>query len=338
MLFPEGVTNVSQMKVHDTARTELVDRPPVRIPAGVLIGAHLSIAGGTWRALERARHLGATAVQLFVKNNNRWKGKALGSDEGEKFRRARTEAGDPPAFAHSGYLINLASPDDALYQRSIDAMVDELERCAVLGLAGLVVHPGSPLDAGESFGLARIAAALDLVLDRDAVHPVHVVHTVHNRSQYSAGLPKIWLETTAGQGRSVGWRFEHLAAIMERVRTDRRERLGVCLDTCHVFAAGYDLRTPRAYDETLREFDRVIGLGRLRAIHVNDSKGDLGSRIDRHEHIGRGRLGRGAFRLVMRDDRLAATPKVLETPKGPHGEKDWDNLRALIRCAKKSSH
>lgn len=293
--------------------TEKVGRPPLELPKGTLVGAHMSIAGGTWKAVERAAALGATATQLFVKNASRWEGKRFEPDEGARFRAAREAAGNPVCFAHNSYLINLAAPNEPLYRKSIEAMIDELRRCAVLCLPGLVAHPGMGVGQEEAGAIARIVGALDEILDRTADLDVEV-----------------WLETTAGQGSSIGCRFDHLARIRDGVK--RPGRIGVCLDTCHVFAAGYDLRTTGAWKKTMNEFRTTVGFDALRAVHVNDSKGDLGSRLDRHERLGNGKLGPGAFRLLMNDDRFAAVPKVLETPKGDDGKLDWENLAFLIGC------
>lgn len=301
------------MSKRASALTEKVGLPPVATPPGALIGAHLSIAGGTWRAPERGQALGCSAVQLFVKSNNRWEGKALGDDEGERFRQARAAAGNLFCFAHNSYLINMASPDLATWRRSIWAMEDEIVRCAALGLPGLVAHPGAGLGSSEAEGLQRVADALDAIFEKTPNAPVQV-----------------WLETTCGQGSNLGWRFEHLAEIIGRVGD--KSRVGVCLDTCHVFAAGYDLRDAESWANLWREFDSVIGRDWLRAIHVNDSKRGLGSRVDRHEELGKGAIGPEAFRLLMRDPSLATIPKVIETPKGDAGERDWDNLKFLVDC------
>jgi len=293
--------------------SEKVNLPPVAVPKGTLIGAHMSIAGGTWLAVERGAALGATVVQIFVKNNNRWEGKPLEADEGEKFQKARAAAGNPFCFAHNSYLINLGAPDEKLRLQSIDAMVDELQRCEALGLPGVVAHPGAHLGTGEEACVARIAKSLNVLFER----------TKNLKAQ-------VWLENTAGQGSHIGCKFEHLRDII--AQTDPKERLGVCFDTCHSLAAGYDLRTEAAWNATWNEFDRVVGFKWLRAIHVNDSKKGLGSRVDRHEELGKGAVGGEAFRLLMNDPRFAKIPKALETPKGDEGELDWDNLRFLVDC------
>jgi deoxyribonuclease IV len=263
-------------------------------------------------AIERGAAIGCTAIQIFDKSNNQWAARPLPDDEVERFRTARARAGIDPVVAHASYLINLCSPDDALYRKSIDAVIEELERCRRLGVEWLVVHPGGHMGEGEDFGIRRMAGALD------AIH-----------ARVAAGGAGIVLETMAGQGTVIGHRFEQIAAILARV--ERPERLGVCLDTCHVFAAGYDLRSPRTYGETMRRFDGEIGLGRLRVVHVNDSKKDLGCRVDRHEHIGTGFLGLPAFRLLMNDARLRSLPLLLETPKDEKTyAEDVMNLNRLI--------
>jgi len=271
----------------------------------------MSIAGGVERALDRAATIGCTAVQLFTKNSNQWAARPLAEDEVARFAALRVSVGFDALLAHDSYLINLCSPDDLLYQRSIAACVEELERCGRLGIPALIAHPGAHMGQGEAFGIRRMAAAIDLVHDRLQDSKVTLV-----------------LETTAGQGSTIGHRFEHLGAILAAVR--RPDRLGVCLDTCHVFAAGYDLRSPAAYAETWKRFDGEIGMARLRALHLNDSKKDLGCRVDRHEHIGKGFLGLEAFRNVMNDDRIAHLPMVLETPKGDDCREDVENLTTLL--------
>ncbi len=278
------------------------------------LGAHMSISGGLHLAIQRALQVDCRALQIFTKNASQWKAKPLADEAVEQFRTAREESGLGVVLAHDSYLINLASPDPRLLEKSIAAMGDELERAEQLGLPFLVSHPGAHKGDGEAAGLARVAESLD------------AVHRRHPDME-----AKILIETTAGQGTSLGFRFEHLAAILEQV--EQPERLGVCLDTCHIFAAGYDLRTPEAYEKTMGEFEQLVGFDRLHAIHVNDSKKDLGSRVDRHDQIGDGALGREAFRSLMRDQRLKDIPKVLETRKGPELEEDRRNLALLRQLA-----
>ncbi len=275
------------------------------------LGGPLSIAGGVDRALDRAEAIGCAVVQLFTKSSNQWAARPLKDEEVARFAATRARAGFDALVAHDSYLINLCSPVDALYEKSIAACAEELQRCERLGIPALIAHPGAHMGQGEEFGIRRMTAAIDLIHDRLPDSEVALV-----------------LETTAGQGSTIGHRFEHLGAILATVR--RPDRLGVCLDTCHVFAAGYDLRSPAAYAEALRRFDGEIGIDRLRALHLNDSKKDLGCRVDRHEHIGKGFLGLEAFRNVMNDDRLAHLPMVLETPKGDDCREDVENLTTLL--------
>ncbi len=278
----------------------------------MLLGAHLSIAGGLHLACERAKELGCNAIQIFTRNQQQWKAKPLADADVAAFRAAVAACDIGAAFAHDSYLVNLCSADTGIRRKSIAAFIDELERCDRLGLAFLVSHPGSPGEAGDDEGVRAMVKSLDEVLAGSRGARAGVV-----------------LETSAGQGACVGRTFEQMKAMVEGVREP--ERVGVCFDTCHVFAAGYDLRTAAAYDATMEAFDREIGTARIRAFHVNDSKKGLGCRVDRHEHIGRGEIGREAFRRLMRDTRFADVPKVLETPKD--GDMDRVNLRLLRRLA-----
>jgi len=285
------------------------------------IGAHISIAGGVDRAPFRAQAVGCECMQIFTAGNRQWRARPIGEAEARRFRDACRETGIAPVYAHSGYLINLAAADGALRRRSERAFAGELDRAEQLGLPWVVVHPGSHGGAGEAEGLRRVARAVDGLLRATRGYTVGVL-----------------LETTSGGGSALGHRFEHLARILAEV--SETHRVGVCFDTCHVFAAGYDLRTRAAFRRTFAEFDRVVGLGRLKALHLNDSRGDLGSRRDRHEHIGRGRLGREAFGLLVRARRFRAVPKFLETPKGRTGGREWDalNLSLLRRLARARVH
>ncbi len=284
-----------------------------------LFGAHMSIAGGCHHALEAAQAHGCATVQLFTKNSNQWHAKDLTGEEVRLFRRLLRQTQLRFPMAHDSYLINLASPDEVLYRRSLEAFVLELQRAELLGLRYLVMHPGSPVGSDEQTGLARVARALD---------------EVHQRCP--ACRAQVLLETTAGQGQSLGYRFEHLARILELVAEP--ERLGVCFDTCHVFAAGYALAPEAEYRATMRAFDKVIGLKRLRAFHVNDSLKPLGSRVDRHAHIGQGCLGLEPFRLLVNDPRFRTRPMVIETPKEVADATDMDSvnlgvLRNLVKTA-----
>jgi deoxyribonuclease IV len=277
-----------------------------------LFGAHMSVAGGCHNALLIAQKHGCDVVQLFTKNANQWEGKPLTDADRDTFRKTLGATKLRFPTAHDSYLINLASPDATLYRRSIEAFVLEVERAEALGLAYLVTHPGTPTDGDEAAGLTRIATALD---------------EVHRRCPNAK--VQVLLETTAGQGRSLGHRFEHLACVIERVKAP--ERIGVCLDTCHVFAAGYPLAPEADYQATMGEFDRVIGLDRLKVFHVNDSLKPQGSRVDRHAHLGKGFLGLEPFRLLVNDPRFAERPMILETPKEDETGEEMDpvNLRTL---------
>lgn len=278
------------------------------------LGAHHSIAGGTPRAVERGLSTGCRVIQIFVKNNSRWIGKEIADGEASEFRRSARMAAFSHVAAHASYLINLASPSAVLRRQSVGALADEVIRCSRLGIRELVLHPGSHGGEGEAAGVARLAASLDETLERTAGARVRIL-----------------LETAAGQGNAIGHTFEHLRDVLAAVRN--RRRVGICFDTCHVHAAGYDLVTRRGWEETLSALDRTVGLGRLAAIHVNDSKRPRGSRVDRHEHIGRGTIGEAGFRNLLADARLAGIPKFLETPKDEALDFDRRNLATLRRLA-----
>ena len=285
-------------------------------PSKPLLGAHMSIAGGVDQAVLRGRRLHCDAIQIFVKSNVQWAMRALDPKERDHFMAERRTSGIQSIFAHSSYLINPASSDRDVLKRSVSSLVEELRRAAELDLPFMVLHPGAHGGAGMREGIKKVAGSLDKAL---AGRP--------------AGCPKILLETTAGQGTSLGWRFEQLAEIMAAV--ERPEMLGVCFDTCHVFSAGYDMRTSQGYESVMREFDGTVGLEKIKAFHLNDCKAKLGWRIDRHEHIGRGAIGRKAFSLLLNDPRFACMPMVLETPKGKGDIWDKRNLgllRRMLRC------
>jgi deoxyribonuclease-4 len=281
-----------------------------------LFGAHMSVAGGVHNALLDAQAHGCETVQLFTKNANQWQARDLSDDDVRLFRSTLRRSGLRFPTAHDAYLINLASPDETLYQRSIEAFVVELQRAEQLGLSYLVTHPGAHVGSGEEVGLERVAKALNLVHERCAGFKV-----------------KVLLETTAGQGSSLGHRFEHLAFLLERLA--KKDRVGVCLDTCHVFAAGYRLWPEEDYRATFLEFQRVIGLKKLQLFHVNDSLKPFNSHVDRHAHIGRGAIGLDAFRLLVNDPRFRDRPMILETAKEEGDEKNMDainlaTLRGLV--------
>ena len=275
----------------------------------------MSIAGGVANAIERALAVRSRVVQLFTKNCNQWRAKPLSPEETFGFRSAWGASGLVSAAAHDSYLINLASPDAALRARSIEALAEEIRRCEALGIPYLVTHPGAHMGSGVLAGCDRAAESLDRV--RELVPAPEVM---------------VLLETVAGQGSTLGRRFDELARIRERV--GRPNLIGFCLDTCHVHAAGYDVTTEKGWEETLSEFDTILGLENLRWMHLNDSKNERGSRVDRHEHIGKGRLGSEPFARILRDPRLRPVPKVLETPKGKDGVvMDRRNLALLRRLA-----
>lgn len=273
-------------------------------------GAHMSISGGLYTACERGRRAGCDVVQIFSKNQQQWRAKPLTDAEIARFKEAQQSESVPAVMVHDSYLINLAAPGDELWQKSIAAFREELDRCAALGIPYLVTHPGAHVGSGEDAGLERVAAALNLLLAEGAGANVTVL-----------------LETTAGQGSSLGRRFEELARLIEL--TNRSERIAVCVDTCHIFAAGYDIRTPEAYAATMAEMERVLGIDRVKAFHVNDSQKDLGSRVDRHAHIGEGFIGIEGFRALVNDPRFAGLPMVLETPKEEDLADDVRNLATL---------
>jgi deoxyribonuclease-4 len=276
----------------------------------MILGAHEGIAGGVSRAFERAEADTADALQIFVRNPRGWTSPPLDGAEVERFRAAARRSRKPTA-AHSLYLANHAAGDAALRKRSWAALADELERCEALGIPHLIFHPGSNADERE--GLALVAEGVERALDR-----------VKGRS-------RLLVEITAGQGRSLGWRFEQVAAIREGVPGAARRRVGVCFDTCHAFAAGYDLTTNEAYDRTFRALDAAVGLEHVRAFHLNDCKKPLGCRVDRHEHIGRGEMGLAPFRRLVNDRRFHDIPAFLETEM--RFKENLEVLRDLVATA-----
>ena len=287
------------------------------------LGAHLSIAGGLPRAVDRAEASGCEALQIFTKSAGQWRAREIPDEEVALFRRRVAQTTIGPVVAHNSYLINLAAADRALRRRSIDALGDELDRAESLGLHGLVMHPGSYTSGTEGEGLQLIAEGLAEILGKRPDAKTHVL-----------------LEHTAGQGTNLGHRFEHLAEIIDRLGGTRR--VGVCLDTCHLIAAGYDISSEDGYQDTFTQFGRIVGFARLEAFHLNDSRKPCGSRVDRHEHIGKGCLGLAPFRRLLNDARFAGLPMLLETPKldtpqsrrasdvDPLDTMNLDRLRRLI--------
>lgn len=272
----------------------------------------MSIAGGYYKAVDAAAKAGCNCVQLFTKNNNQWRAKPITDDDVRRFREALDEHGITHPISHDSYLINMASPDNELWKKSVDAFVVELQRAEQLGIEYVVAHPGAYTTSTEARGLKRIIRALN---------------EVHRQTKGSTA--KCLLETTAGQGSNLGWKFEHLATILDGVKNP--DLLGVCLDTCHVFAAGYPMGTEKEYKATMRKFNKTIGVQQIKAFHFNDSKTKFGSRVDRHARIGKGEMGLEPFRFLLNDRRFRKVPKYLETPKGEEKGKDLDviNLRTL---------
>ncbi len=281
-----------------------------------MVGSHLSIAGGYYKAAVKAGEYGMPTVQIFTKNNNQWKGKDLTTKDVADFKKAAEDNGLTQCCAHDSYLINLGSPTDEMWEKSIAAFEIELLRAEAFGLMGVVMHPGSHNESTPEEGLSRIIEALN---------------RIHKTTDGAKVLTL--LETTAGQGSNLGYRFEHLKTIIEGL--DDPDRVGVCVDTCHIFAAGYPLGTKEEYEATFKEFDKLIGVKRIKAFHVNDSKKPLGSRVDRHDHIGEGFLGIEPFRFLMNDKRFRGIPKFLETKKEVRDGEDmdvvnWNRLMDLV--------
>lgn len=275
------------------------------------LGAHMSIAGGVHAAFARGASIGCSTMQVFVKNNNQWFGTPQTAEDIENYKTAAAQTGIAPVLAHAAYLINLCATNAVTLKRSRNAFVDELNRCEAFGITALIFHPGAHMGAGEAEGIKRIAESLNII---------------HEKTKNFKTLTA--LEGTAGQGSAIGYRFEHLRGIIDLV--DEKNRMAVCLDTCHLFAAGYDLSTAEGWNDTFKQFDEIVGLPRLVAIHTNDSKKPLGSRVDRHEHIGKGMIGVTGFRMLMQDERLAHIPKILETEKSEDMHEDVENMQVLI--------
>ena len=278
---------------------------------GPLLGAHMSIAGGVGNAFLHGKKVACDVIQIFTKSSRQWAAEPYGKDEIQSFKLNQKETGIATAVAHDSYLLNLGTPDGALRKKSIRAFIDEMERCETLSIPNLIAHPGAHVGAGEAEGIKTIGRSLDEV--HKACSGLNV---------------KVTLEITAGQGSCLGYRFEQIRDIIDA--TKESDRLRVCFDTEHAFAAGYDIRTRDGYDQTFGEFDETIGLDLLAAFHLNDSKKEFHSRVDRHEHIGKGHIGVEAFRLLLNDRRFWGIPMCLETPKGPELKEDMENL-ALLR-------
>ena len=279
-------------------------------------GAHMSTSGGVWKALQRARSIHCEIVQVFVKNNMQWSGKPYSPGDLAAYANERAANDFACVFGHTGYLINLGGPASENRDRSINSLIQEIQLATQLGLPFLVLHPGAHLGAGEAAGLRQIVAGLDEVFAATKRSPVRIA-----------------LENTAGQGTCLGNKIEHLAAVFDGVK--KPERLGLCLDTAHFFAAGYDIRTPKGWNAAIREVASMIGLKQVLAFHLNDSKTDLGSRVDRHDHIGKGKIGKEAFRHIVNDARFKKHPGCLETPKSDDLHEDVQNFATLRALAKK---
>ena len=280
-----------------------------------LLGAHTSTAGGVSKSIDLAEKFGFKAMQIFTKNNNRWFQKSLEEEEivafKSKFKASKIEF----VVSHDSYLINLCAKDKSILKKSRSAFIDELERCEMLGIPYLNFHPGAHLGAGEDDGIKLIAESINLA------------HAKTKNYEVSS-----MLETTAGQGTAIGYRFEQLQKIIELV--EQNERMSVCIDTAHIFAAGYDIKHPNEFKKVIKTFDEIIDLNRLKCFHMNDSKKEFGSRVDRHEHISKGFIGLDGFSNIMNDRRLKKIPKILETPKGKEQLEDLKNIAALKKLIK----
>ena len=280
-----------------------------------LLGAHTSTAGGVSKSVDLAGKLGFTAMQIFTKNNNRWFQKPLDEKEIEAFKSKLKTSKIKFVVSHDSYLINLCAKNKSILKKSRTAFMDELERCELLGIPYLNFHPGAHLGAGENEGIKLIAESLNIS---------------HNKTKgYKVSS---MLETTAGQGTAIGYRFEHLQEIIDLV--EEKERMNVCIDTAHIFAAGYNIKGTKEFKKVIKAFNEIIGLDKLKCFHMNDSKKELGSRVDRHEHIGKGFIGLEGFSNIMNDKRLKMIPKILETPKGKEQMEDLENITALKKLIK----
>ncbi len=278
--------------------------------SGPILGAHMSIAGGVGEALTRGKQAGCECIQIFTKSSRQWASKPYTKQEVENFKHNQIETGIEVVIAHDSYLVNLGAPDEALRTKSVRAFIDELNRCEVLGVPILVAHPGAHVGSGVENGIRAIAKSID-----------------EAHAACKGFKVKIALEITAGQGSTLGCTFQQMAQIFAAVVEN--ERLRLCFDTEHAFAAGYELRTAEGYENTFSELDKLIGIEKLAAFHLNDSIKDFGSRVDRHQHIGKGFIGLGAFRRILNDRRFFGLPMCLETPKGPDLKEDIENLATL---------
>ncbi len=276
-------------------------------------GAHMSISGGLANAFARGQQVGCATMQIFTKSERQWVARPLTEQAIADYQAEQERTGIRPVVVHDSYLINMASPKDDLRAKSTDAFAEELNRCALLGIPYIVTHPGAHTGSGEEEGLQREAAELNRLF-----------------SEGIGGDVMVLLETTAGQGTTLGWRFEQLARLFELV-PDYPQRLGVCVDTCHIFTAGYDIRTPETYAATFEAFDRLIGVEHIKVFHLNDTEKELGSRVDRHTHIGEGELGLESFRMLVNDPRFRHLPMIIETPKDSKDKAMKDDIRNLTR-------
>jgi deoxyribonuclease IV len=280
------------------------------------LGAHTSINGGVYNAVDLAEKLGFHAMQIFTKNNNRWHAKELSDEEIDTYK-ARLKTSDiKVVVAHDSYLINLCSKDTELLNKSRESFLDELKRCELLGIPHLNFHPGAHMGLGESEGIKLIAESINIAHSKTEGYKVTSM-----------------IETTAGQGSTMGYKFEHLRKIIDLI--DEKERVTICIDTAHIFAAGYDIKDSKNYDNVINEFDNIVGIDRLKCLHMNDSKKPLGSKVDRHENIGKGFIGLEGFTNIMNDKRISHIPKILETPKGKEQLEDLANLNILKKLIKK---
>ena len=282
----------------------------------LLLGAHMSVAGGLYTAFERAERVGCTAIQIFTKNSNQWNDPVISTEDIAKYREGRNKSKVQIVVSHDSYLINLCGANDNLLEKSREAFVKEIKRCDALEIRHLIFHPGAHTTLDRKESLRLVADSLNYA---------------HKETEGTNLMTLI--EATAGQGTTVGSSFEEIAEIISGVKD--KKRVGVCIDTCHIFAAGYDIRTRDDYEKTMSNFDKIIGFEKLHAVHLNDAKKPLNSHVDRHEHIGKGEIGKEAFGFIMNDDRFSKIPKILETPKGENGyEMDIVNLRALRELVK----